>query len=128
MKFFENVKARARQLRLDALALGLAVGHPRTPWYAKLLVAGLVAYVVTPVDLVPDVIPVLGVIDDLIFVPVALGLAARLVPSPVLADCRTRAQQVVAGGTMRQMTRVAVLLMWAAIAGIIALLYFTTTA
>ena len=121
------IRERARRLRLDALALGLAVVHPRTPWYAKLLVAGLVAYVVTPVDLVPDVIPVLGIIDDLIFVPVALALAARFVPAPVLADCRARAVDVAQGARLRRLTRLAVFVLWGAVAALIALLAFYAT-
>ena len=121
------IRERARRLRLDALALGLAVGHPRTPWYAKLLVAGLVAYVVTPVDLVPDVIPVLGIIDDLVFVPVALALAARFVPAPVLADCRARAVEVAQGARVRRLTRLAVVVIWGAVVALIALLAFYAT-
>jgi uncharacterized membrane protein YkvA (DUF1232 family) len=121
------IRERARRLRLDALALGLAVGHPRTPWYAKLLVAGLVAYVVTPVDLVPDVIPVLGIIDDLVFVPVALALAARFVPAPVLADCRARAVEVAQGARVRRLTRLAVVALWGAVVALIALLAFYAT-
>jgi uncharacterized membrane protein YkvA (DUF1232 family) len=120
----EKIKARAARLRLDALALGLAIGHPRTPWYARVLVAGLVAYVVTPVDLVPDVIPVLGIIDDLIFVPVALGLAAKLVPAPVLLDCRSRAEQVAAGAKMRHLTRAAALAVWLGVVILIGLLAY----
>ncbi len=108
----KSIRERARRLRLDAIALGLAVRHPRTPWYAKLLVAGLVAYVLTPVDLVPDVVPVLGLVDDIVFIPVALGLAMRLVPAPVFADCRTRAEQIAAGAGMRRMTRLALLATW----------------
>jgi uncharacterized membrane protein YkvA (DUF1232 family) len=94
--FAQSIRERTRKLKIDALALGLAVRHPQTPWYAKLLVAGLVAYVVTPVDLVPDFVPVFGFIDDLIFVPIALGLAGKLVPDSVLADCRGRAEHFAA--------------------------------
>ena len=94
--FAQSIRERTRKLKIDALALGLAVRHPQTPWYAKLLVAGLVASVVTPVDLVPDFIPVFGFIDDLIFVPIALGLAGKLVPDYVLADCRGRAEHFAA--------------------------------
>jgi uncharacterized membrane protein YkvA (DUF1232 family) len=120
----QSIKARASRLRLDALALGLAVGHPKTPWYAKLVVAGLVAYVVTPVDLVPDMIPVLGIIDDLIFIPVALGLAARLVPAPVLADCRARAEQVASGARMRKLTRLAVAALWLSVVTLLGVLVY----
>jgi uncharacterized membrane protein YkvA (DUF1232 family) len=89
-----SFRQRVRRLRIDALALGLAVRHPHTPWYAKLLVGGLVAYAVTPVDLIPDAVPVLGIIDDLIFIPLALGLAGRFVPAPVLVECRGRAAEI----------------------------------
>jgi uncharacterized membrane protein YkvA (DUF1232 family) len=84
---------RARQLKIELVALYLAARHPQTPWYAKLVVAGFVAYAVTPVDLLPDAFPVLGLIDDLLFVPIAVALAVRFVPSPVLAECRLRAQK-----------------------------------
>jgi len=86
---------RARRLKTEMVALSLAVRHPETPWYAKLVVAGAVAYAVTPVDFFPDALPILGLVDDLIFVPLALGLAVRFVPPGVLADCRGRATQVV---------------------------------
>ena len=84
---------RARRLRVELYALYLAARDPRTPWYAKLVVAGFVAYAVTPVDLVPDAIPILGIVDDLIFVPLAVAAAVRFVPAPVLVECRARAQE-----------------------------------
>ena len=86
-------RERALSLKDELFALYLAARHPQTPWYAKLVVAGFVAYAVTPVDLVPDAIPILGLIDDLIFVPLAIAAAVRFVPSPVLAECRDRAQE-----------------------------------
>ncbi|HYD55398.1 MAG TPA: DUF1232 domain-containing protein [Burkholderiales bacterium] len=109
------LRERACRLRLDALALALAVRHPRTPWYAKLLVAGLVAYVLTPVDLVPDAFPVLGLVDDAIFIPVALGLARRFVPAPVFGDCRARAEELFSGGRARRLTRLSIALAWSAV-------------
>jgi uncharacterized membrane protein YkvA (DUF1232 family) len=90
----KSFKERARSLRTDAIALGFAVRHPGTPWYAKLVVAGCVLYAVTPADFVPDVIPVLGIVDDLVFIPIALAFARRFVPAPVLAECRSRAEGV----------------------------------
>jgi uncharacterized membrane protein YkvA (DUF1232 family) len=84
---------RARRLKVELVALYLAARHPQTPWYAKLVVASFVAYAVTPVDLFPDALPILGIVDDLIFVPLAVALAIRFVPAPVLAECRTRAHQ-----------------------------------
>jgi len=88
--FFAGVKERARRLRAEMRALWLAARHPSTPWYAKLLVAGVLVYAVTPVDLVPDMIPILGIVDDIIFVPLALAIAARCVPRHVLEECRIK--------------------------------------
>ena len=90
----ENLKRRARELQLELIALALAARHPGTPWYAKLVVAGCVAYALTPVDLIPDAIPVVGFIDDLIFIPLAIALAVRFIPAPVLADCRARSREI----------------------------------
>lgn len=93
---FPALRERARRLKLEVLALYLAVRHPLTPWYAKLVIAGCVAYAVTPADILPDVIPVFGWIDDLLFVPIAVALAVKFVPQPVLAECRSRAHEVAA--------------------------------
>ena len=88
-------RERARRLKTEMVALSLAVRHPATPWYAKLVVAGSIAYAVTPVDFFPDVVPIFGFIDDLIFIPLALAFAVRFVPDAVLADCRGRANQLI---------------------------------
>ena len=95
----ESLKSRVRQLTRDTYALYLAARHPRTPWYAKFIVACVVAYALSPIDLIPDFIPVLGFLDDLILVPLGMAIAIRLVPTDVLAECRARAQEV-AGGKM----------------------------
>ena len=91
---FRTLRSRAHELKLELLALALAARHPRTPWYAKLVVAGCVAYALTPVDFIPDAIPVVGFIDDLIFIPLAIALAVRFIPAPVLADCRARSREI----------------------------------
>jgi uncharacterized membrane protein YkvA (DUF1232 family) len=91
---FRTLRSRARALKVELIALALAARHPRTPWYAKLVIAGCVAYALTPVDLIPDAIPVIGFIDDLIFIPLAIALAVRFIPPPVLADCRARSREL----------------------------------
>jgi uncharacterized membrane protein YkvA (DUF1232 family) len=96
------LRQRAQRLKVEALALGLAARHPQTPWYAKLIVAGCVAYAVTPVDLFPDFLPLLGFIDDLVFIPVALAFAVKFIPAPVLADCRGRAEKFSLGMKTRR--------------------------
>lgn len=94
MTLLATLKQRARLLRTETYALYLAARDPRTPWYAKLLVAGIVAYAFSPLDLIPDFIPVLGYLDDLILLPLGITLAIRLVPSAVLAECRSRAEEI----------------------------------
>ena len=89
-----TLRQRARELKTELIALALAARDPRTPWYAKLLVAGCVAYALTPVDLIPDAIPVVGLIDDIIFIPIAVAFAVRFVPAPVLHDCRARSREI----------------------------------
>ena len=90
----QALRKRARELKIELIALALAARHPQTPWYAKLVVAGCVAYALTPVDLIPDAIPVIGFIDDLIFIPIAIAFAVRFIPAPVLADCRARSHEI----------------------------------
>jgi uncharacterized membrane protein YkvA (DUF1232 family) len=105
---------RARRLKLELFALYLAARHPQTPWYAKLVVAGVVVYAVTPVDFFPDVVPLLGFVDDLIFIPLALAVAIKFVPSAVLAECRGRAQERIA--VSRKFNRVLLFGVWVALA------------
>jgi uncharacterized membrane protein YkvA (DUF1232 family) len=90
----QSIRQRARGLKIELIALTLAARHPQTPWYAKLVVAGCVAYALTPVDLIPDAIPVVGLIDDLIFIPLAIAFAVRFIPAPVLANCRARSHEI----------------------------------
>ena len=101
MMTLASLRARARQVKVDLIALSLAARDPRTPWYAKLIVVGCVAYALSPVDVIPDFIPVIGLIDDLIFIPLALALAVRFIPDEVLADSRRRAGEIAARKTSR---------------------------
>ena len=84
-------RAWARRIKRDVFALYLAYRDPRTPWYARMVAACVVAYAFSPIDLIPDPIPVLGYLDDLILVPLGIMLAVRLVPADVMAECRTAA-------------------------------------
>lgn len=98
MALLAKLKQRARHLKAETFALYLAARDPRTPWYAKLLVAGIVAYALSPIDLIPDFVPVLGYLDDLILIPIGIALAIKLVPHQVLAECRARAQEAIQNG------------------------------
>jgi uncharacterized membrane protein YkvA (DUF1232 family) len=98
MQVLTEFKQRARRLKAETFALYLVARHPGTPWYAKLFVAAIVAYALSPVDLIPDFVPVLGYLDDLILIPMGIALAVRMVPPSVLAECRARAQEVMSQG------------------------------
>ena len=91
-------KERAGQLKSEAYALYLACRDPRVPWYAKTLAGVVVAYAFSPIDLIPDAIPILGYLDDLVLVPAGVAVALKLIPGGVMADCRARAQARLAEG------------------------------
>lgn len=87
-----RLRQQARALKAETLALYLVARDPRVPWYARLFVALVVAYALSPIDLIPDFVPVLGYLDDVILVPLGLALALRMVPPSVLVECRARAE------------------------------------
>lgn len=87
----ETVKSWAKRTKRDGLTLWFARKHPSTPWYAKALGLMVVAYALSPVDLIPDFIPVLGYLDDAVLLPVLILLTIRLLPADVLHDCRKEA-------------------------------------
>jgi uncharacterized membrane protein YkvA (DUF1232 family) len=97
MLTLQRLKARARDLKRQVFVLVAACRDPRVPWYVKALALGVVAYAFSPIDLIPDFIPVLGLLDDLILVPLGIMLVLRLIPTPVLADCRAQAEALQAG-------------------------------
>jgi uncharacterized membrane protein YkvA (DUF1232 family) len=88
----ETWKRRVKQLKAETYALYLAYKDPRVPWYARLFVICVVAYAFSPIDLIPDPIPVLGYLDDLILIPLGIILARKMIPQDVLAECREKAQ------------------------------------
>jgi uncharacterized membrane protein YkvA (DUF1232 family) len=88
----------AHRLKVETYTLYLAARHPGTPWYAKVLAGLVAAYAFSPIDLIPDFIPVLGYLDDLIIVPLGIYLTIRLVPAPVVQACRAQAQDAMAAG------------------------------
>jgi uncharacterized membrane protein YkvA (DUF1232 family) len=87
-QFLERLKSWARALKRDVVALWIAARDPRTPWYAKAVAAAVAAYALSPIDLIPDFIPVLGYLDDLLIVPLGIALAIRLVPPDLMVDFR----------------------------------------
>lgn len=109
----ERWKRRAETLKTEIHALYLAYRDPRTPWYARLLGALVVAYAFSPIDLIPDPIPILGYLDDLILVPLGIYLALRVIPPDVLEECRDQAESVMAHGEpASKAVAVAVVAIW----------------
>lgn len=93
MSFMETVKTRARLLKRDTLAVWYAVKDARTPWYAKALGILVTAYAFSPIDLIPDFIPVLGYLDDLVLIPAGIALTIKLIPTEVMTAAREKAQE-----------------------------------
>src|SRR5260221_3913292 len=91
-KLSANWKQWAKRLKLKTYTLYLASRDPRMPWYARLVVAFVVIYAFSPLDLIPDFIPVLGIVDDLIILPLGIALAVKLIPPEVMADAQAKAE------------------------------------
>jgi len=119
-------KTRAQQLQAEVYALYLAFRDPRVPWYAKAVAACVVGYALSPIDLIPDFIPVLGYLDDLVLIPLGIALTLRMIPPEVMVECRARARSELADG--KPVSRVAaavIVTIWlglAALAAVAALL------
>ena len=108
-----RLKQRARALKAETYALYLAYRDPRVPWYAKVLAAVVVAYAFSPLDLIPDFVPILGYLDDLILVPLGIALALRLIPPEVMADARAQAAEHLSGDKPRNwVAGAAILTVW----------------
>ncbi len=87
-------KQQAKRLKGEVLAVYLACRDPRVPWYAKVLAICVVGYALSPLDLIPDPVPILGYLDDLIIVPLGIALVLRMIPPEVLIDCREKAKEI----------------------------------
>jgi uncharacterized membrane protein YkvA (DUF1232 family) len=112
-------KQRAGRLKTETYAIYLAYRDPRTPWYARIFALCVVGYAFSPIDLIPDFIPVLGYLDDLVLVPLGIALALRMIPPAVLAECREAARTL---GEQGKPTS------WAAAAAVAAVWLFLTVA
>ena len=117
------LRERAKALEGDLYALALAYRDPRTPWFGKAWAALVVAYAVSPIDLIPDFVPVIGYLDDLLLVPLGIWVALRLIPAEVLSDARRAAADREPGGTSRWLGMLIVVTVWvvllAAVAAVI---------
>jgi uncharacterized membrane protein YkvA (DUF1232 family) len=118
----DRLKASARALEREVLAVYLAAKDPRTPWYAKGLIFLIVAYALSPIDLIPDFVPVLGYLDDLILIPGGIWLAIRMVPPEVLAEARETAATQGAEGSVGIAGAAIIVFLWILL--VVAAVYF----
>ena len=119
MKIFTLLRSWAKKLKQDGVTLWFACKHPDTPWYAKALCLFVVTYALSPIDLIPDFIPVLGYVDDMLLLPGLIWLAIRLTPATVLAECRQQGAEWLArdGAKPRKLWGIVfVLAAWVALA------------
>ncbi|MEG1924364.1 MAG: YkvA family protein [Ruthenibacterium sp.] len=108
-----NFKARAQQLKRDVPAVFLALKKKETPLIAKILAAVTTAYALSPIDLIPDFIPVLGYLDDIIVLPALIALTVRYIPPDVLAQCRSEAENMWQNGKPKKWYyAIPILLFW----------------
>ena len=105
-------KERARSLRTDTYALYLACRDPRVPWYAKALIIATISYALSPIDLIPDFIPIIGYLDDLVIVPAGIYLALKMIPGEVLAEKRDAAGKALISLKTRWVAAVIIILIW----------------
>src|SRR5512136_3506671 len=98
MNLITTWKVWAKRLKTEIYALYLAYKDPRTPWYARVVAALVVGYAFSPIDLIPDFIPVLGYLDDLVLVPLGITLALKLIPAQVMAESRAKAREMEQSG------------------------------
>ena len=123
--FIDSWKARAQQLKTEVYALYLAYKDPRTPWYARIFAAGMVAYAFSPIDLIPDFIPVLGYMDDLVLIPLGVFLAIRMIPVEVMSESRRQARQLMAQGKpVNKVAATIIVLIWIGLAALVGVMVY----
>ena len=122
-RFLSSLERRAGELKHQAYSLVLAYRDPRTPWYARAWVGLVAAYAFSPIDLIPDFIPVLGILDDLLLVPLGIGLALRMIPPQVMVDARRAAARMPGPGrSFDRLGMAIVVLVWLGLLAVAGLL------
>jgi len=122
---FRKWKDWANRLKIETFSLYLASKDPRVPWYAKAFIALVVGYAFSPIDLIPDFIPILGYLDDLILLPIGIMLALRMIPNHVLAECRIEAKKAFENGSpVIRSAGIVILVIWIIVIVLTALFVF----
>ncbi len=124
-QFIETWKQRARQLKIEVYALYLAYQDPRVPWVARIFTACVVAYAFSPIDLIPDFIPIIGYLDDLILIPLGIKIALSMIPANVMNESREKAHEIIRQGKpVNWVAAIVIVIFWFGLAaGIFGLLF-----
>ena len=118
-QFIEGWKQRAKQLKIEIYAIYLAYKDPRVPWYARIFAACVVGYAFSPIDLIPDPIPILGYLDDFILIPIGVVLALKMIPKEVMTECRERSQEIMLQGKpVNRIAAIVIIAIWIIFAAI----------
>jgi len=119
VSFFDKIKQRAASIKMEIYSLYLAYKDPRVPLYARIFAACVVGYAFSPIDFIPDPIPVFGYLDDLILIPLGIWLALKMIPPDVLSECRIKAKEIIKQGKpVNKTAAVIIVLIWISLAGL----------
>ena len=119
LTLWNRLRRGANRLKHELVTLGLAARDPRVPWYARAVAFCVLAYALSPIDLIPDPVPILGHLDDLILIPLGVALAVRLIPPSVLADCRAKAAVSTGTGGLGWAGATIVVVAWLLVVGLV---------
>ena len=118
-KFIEEWKRHAKQLKIEVYTLYLAYNDPRVPWYARVFAACVVGYAFSPMDLIPDFIPIIGYLDDLVLIPLGIKLALSMIPENVINESREKAREIInQGRPVNQVAAIIIVLIWLLLAAL----------
>ena len=122
--FIEHWKQQAKLLKIEVYALHLAYRDPRVPWYARVFTACVVGYAFSPIDLIPDFIPIIGYLDDLILIPLGIKMALAMIPENVMSESREKAQEIIGQGKpINWLAAIIIVLIWLFLAAL-AVIFF----
>ena len=118
-EFIEQWKQQAKKLKIEIYALYLAYRDPRVPLYARIFAGGVVGYAFSPIDLVPDFIPIIGYLDDLVLIPLGIKIALSMIPENVMSESRERAQEIIRQGKpVNRVAAVVIISIWLLLAAL----------
>ncbi len=112
MGILTSFQQKAKALKTETYTVYFALRNPKVPWYAKAFIALVIGYAMSPIDLIPDFIPVLGYVDDLVIVPAGIFLALKMIPGEVLQECREKAKSERIGGKTKWIGILIIVLIW----------------